>query len=297
MNDRVVEIVGDAFSIVGNRTCTVVSAQGLLSQFVVAHDEVLQKEGATKCLEQRSCTPSGVPGEYTRRRLLYQRLGPVSPTAESWAPAGWAVQAMGIEFTMTGTDHPIDVDANVERQQWLDRKREQVEADQTNGWHRGILSGPSNASTHAPGWEQRHWTSRVLHRVGGVAAHSWAGIIATVLVVAWAAVGIIFAFPQWWQTVLYSVTGSVTFVMVFVIQHAQERQTAGTQRKLDELIRSSKHADNTLIAVEEAPDEHLKALAHLNLADRIEAGADNESGRSTASAQASARSNAAGFTE
>ena len=75
----------------------------------------------------------------------------------------------------------------------------------------------------------------------------------------------------WWQVVLYSVTGSVTFVMVFVIQHAQQRQTSGTQRKLDELIRSSAPADNALIAVEEAADEHLQALTHLNLADRTRA--------------------------
>ena len=101
--------------------------------------------------------------------------------------------------------------------------------------------------------------------------------MATVLVASWAVVGFIFGFPQWWQTVLYSVTGSVTFVMVFVIQHAQQRQTFGTQRKLDELIRSSSHADNTLIAVEEAPDEHLQALAHLNIADRKQAGGDSDS--------------------
>ena len=178
---------------------------------------------------------------------------------------------------MADTDPSTEPDGTIERQQWLDRKREQVESEQSSGWHRGMFSGPSNASTHAPGWEQRHWTSRALHRLGGVAAHSGAGIVTTVLVVVWAAVGLASGFPQWWQTVLYSVTASVTFVMVFVIQHAQERQTFGTQRKLDELIRSSSHADNTLIAVEEAPDEHLQALAHLNLADREKAAADNDS--------------------
>ena len=81
-------------------------------------------------------------------------------------------------------------------------------------------------------------------------------------------------FPAWWQTMLYSVTGSITFVMVFVIQHTQERQTSATQRKLDELIRSSVRADNTLIAVEESADEHLQALAHLNIADRTRASGD-----------------------
>jgi low affinity Fe/Cu permease len=55
----------------------------------------------------------------------------------------------------------------------------------------------------------------------------------------------------------YSTTGSVTFVMVFVIQHTHERRTSATQRKLDELIRSSTHADDTLIAVEEAADDQL----------------------------------------
>ena len=75
-------------------------------------------------------------------------------------------------------------------------------------------------------------------------------------------------FPGWWQTAMYSVTGSVTFVMVFVIQHTQQRQVAATQRKLDELLRSSDVADSTLIAVEEAPDEALKDLARSHVAER-----------------------------
>lgn len=131
-----------------------------------------------------------------------------------------------------------------------------------------MFRGTSVASAHAAGWEQRHWTSRVLHRVGGVAALSGAGIVAALFVVLWALVGFVSGFPAWWQISLYSVTGSVTFVMVFVIQHTQDRQTSATQRKLDELIRSSAHADDTLIAVEEAGDVDLLALADLNLADR-----------------------------
>lgn len=163
-----------------------------------------------------------------------------------------------------------------ERQRWLDNKRRQVEEEQNaRAWHRGVLTASSVSSTHSPGWEQRPWASRALHRIGEIAGGSAVGIVAAALVVAWAIVGAASGFPTWWQTVLYSVTGSVTFVMVFVIQHAQDRQTSGTQRKLDELIRASTHADNTLIAVEEAPDEHLQALAHLNIADRSRA-ADDE---------------------
>lgn len=90
----------------------------------------------------------------------------------------------------------------------------------------------------------------------------------------WVLFGLVERFPGWWQATLYSFTGSVTFVMVFVIQHTQERQTFATQRKLDELIRSSGSADNTLIAVEEAADEHLQALTRLNLSDRQRASGD-----------------------
>lgn len=167
---------------------------------------------------------------------------------------------------MTNSTYPPAGDKTVERQRWLDRQRRQVAEDRPNG--RRVFRGSSVASTHAPDWEQRHWTSRLLHRVGEVASHSISGIVAAVLIVVWALVGLVAGFPTWWQTLLYAVTGSVTFVMVFVIQHTQERQTFVTQRKLDELIRSSAHADNTLIAVEEAADEHLQALADLNLADR-----------------------------
>ena len=173
---------------------------------------------------------------------------------------------------MTSSEPSPSVDETVERQQWLDQKRKQVEEEQASGrWRHGLLPGGSIASTHAPGWEQRHWTSRLLHRMGEVAGHSIAGIVAAVLVVVWVVVGAVSGFATWWQVVLYSVTGSVTFIMVFVIQHAQQRQTSGTQRKLDELIRSSAPADNALIAVEEAADEHLQALTHLNLADRTRA--------------------------
>ena len=108
----------------------------------------------------------------------------------------------------------------------------------------------------------------MLHRLSEVVGHSATGLIASVLVVGWAAVGLWVGFPVWWAETLYSTTASVTFVMVFVIQHTQARQTAATQRKLDELIRSSNRADNSLIAVEEAPDGHLDQLTELTVAER-----------------------------
>ncbi len=129
------------------------------------------------------------------------------------------------------------------------------------------LPGSSVAASHPSGWSRRHWTSRVLHNVGEAASHSGAGILAGALVVVWLGVGLLVRFPIWWSTVLYSGAASVTFVMVFVIQHTNERQTAAMQRKLDELIRSSTLANDGLIAVEEASDGQLQTLADHSVAE------------------------------
>ena len=121
---------------------------------------------------------------------------------------------------------------------------------------------------HAPDWNQRARTSRTLHRAGEVMAHSATGISAATLVLVWLGIGVAIRFPSWWSTTLYSFTASTTFVMVFVIQHTQARQTLATQKKLDELIRTSAHADDSLIALEEAPEAELQAIADSAMASR-----------------------------
>jgi low affinity Fe/Cu permease len=101
-----------------------------------------------------------------------------------------------------------------------------------------------------------------------------AGLIAAVAAACWIVVGAITGFPTWWQICLYSATATVTFVMVFVIQHTQSKQIAALQRKLDELIRSSHRADNSLISVEEAPEPRLQQLADVYRDQRDEALSD-----------------------
>lgn len=108
----------------------------------------------------------------------------------------------------------------------------------------------------------------MLHRLGELSSHAAAGLLAATLVLTWLVVGLVTSFPSWWETVLYSVTASVTFVMVFAIQHTQARQQSATQRKLDELLRAMATADDRVIAVEEAPDEELQALADRSLKHR-----------------------------
>jgi low affinity Fe/Cu permease len=153
-----------------------------------------------------------------------------------------------------------------------DRRRQVQTGSDAPEWRQGLIRGAGAAAlpAHGEGWDERHWSSRALHRLGEASAHAGAGLVAAVAVVVWFVVGLAADFPHWWQTALYATSSSVTLVMVFAIQHTQTRQQSATQRKLDELLRSQPTADDSLIAVEEAPDHELHARADLNMADRRE---------------------------
>src|SRR5687767_11066139 len=153
---------------------------------------------------------------------------------------------------MTGPPHHDEVIAD---------RRRQVRTDPE--WRRGLIgeAPPAAVPSHGDGWDERHWSSRALHRLGEASAHAAAGLVAATAVLAWLAVGVATDFPDWWETVPYSTGASVTLVMVFAIQHTQTRQQSDTQRKLDELLRAQPTADDSLIAVEEAPDHELQARA------------------------------------
>ena len=119
------------------------------------------------------------------------------------------------------------------------------------------------------GRRHRRWSSRQLHHLGVIASHAWAGCAVLAVALGWVAWGAATGFPSYWPVILESTTSIVTVVMLFAIQHLQARDQTVVQRKLDEILRSLPQADNQLIAVEEAPDEHLDALTEQNRRDRL----------------------------
>ena len=95
----------------------------------------------------------------------------------------------------------------------------------------------------------------------------WAGkpvtfILALIAVVIWAILGPFFDYSETWQLVINTGTTIVTFLMVFVLQNAQTRDTRAIQAKLNEIILTS-HAENRFIGIENLDEEELKSLDQL----------------------------------
>src|SRR6476620_965115 len=85
-------------------------------------------------------------------------------------------------------------------------------------------------------------------------------LLATLVIIIWAVTGPIFKFSDTWQLVINTSTTIITFLMVFVIQHSQNKDTVAIQLKLNELIAANRDASNRLISVEDLTDEELETM-------------------------------------
>src|SRR5437763_15061739 len=85
-------------------------------------------------------------------------------------------------------------------------------------------------------------------------------VLAIAVVLLWAVSGPFFGWSDTWQLVINTGTTIVTFLMVFVIQNTQSRDTEAVHLKLDELIRVNKAARNSLMSLEEQPDSEVEEV-------------------------------------
>jgi low affinity Fe/Cu permease len=130
----------------------------------------------------------------------------------------------------------------------------------------------SGSKVGAQSKKSRHW-SEWFSKAACVTAH-WMGkpvafLTAATCVIVWAATGPLFGYSDTWQLVINTSTTIVTFLMVFLIQNTQNRDTMALQLKLSELILVIGEAENRFATAEDLSDEELEQL-HEELKQRTE---------------------------
>jgi|ERR1035437_950204 low affinity Fe/Cu permease len=102
-----------------------------------------------------------------------------------------------------------------------------------------------------------HKFARTVVRTSG---HPMAFGLAIGIIVIWALTGPLFRFGNTWLLVINTVASIITFLMIFLIRNAQNRESEAVQLKLDELIRATKEAHNSLLDIEELSEEELDRI-------------------------------------
>ena len=104
------------------------------------------------------------------------------------------------------------------------------------------------------------WFRHISAHIGEFTGSATAFFAAFAIIIVWIATGPSFQYSNTWQLVINTGTTIVTFLMVFLIQNMQNRESKALHLKVDELIRASKNARNSLVDIENMTDVELDML-------------------------------------
>ena len=125
-----------------------------------------------------------------------------------------------------------------------------------------------------------HMFEHLAARVAAWAGRPWAFACAFSVIILWGLSGPLFGWSDTWQLVINTGTTIITFLMVFLIQNAQNRDASAIQAKLDELIRAVGHARNEFIGI-----EHLSEGELIAIREALQRGSGDEEARHRAVAR------------
>jgi low affinity Fe/Cu permease len=103
---------------------------------------------------------------------------------------------------------------------------------------------------------------RIADATGSVVGSPWAFTATCAITALWLLVGPVFGFSDTWQLTMNTTASQLTFLIAFLLQNTQNRDTRALQLKLDELIRTTAGARKQLIQLEELDDDQLEELKH-----------------------------------
>ena len=140
--------------------------------------------------------------------------------------------------------------------------------------HQALATRKRSSGNNPSKTDKKHQWSDMFSTLACAAAH-WMGkpitfLIAALAVIIWAATGPMFHYSDTWQLVINTSTTIVTFLMVFLIQNTQNRDTMALQLKLSELILQIDQAENKFATAEDMSDKELEEL-HEELRQQAEA--------------------------
>jgi len=147
---------------------------------------------------------------------------------------------------------------------------------------------PNNHASAAPSLRRLNTVlEKFSHFATAWTGSAWAFAIAVAVIVTWAVTGPIFGFSDTWQLVINTGTTIITFLMVFLIQRTQNKDSLAIQLKLNELLASQRGASNRLINLEDWSEEDIVALHNrfARLSERLQNTADDCESHSVAEAR------------